>query len=94
VILAATNIVKEAVCDVLLLFEMVLLARVVMSFFPLSSASAAQRWYSIVHNLTEPVLGPIRRLIPATGGWDFSVTVVFLLIYLIHSVFLRCPGVL
>ncbi len=34
----------------------------------------------VFHQLTEPVLAPVRRIIPAMGGLDFSVLVLFILL--------------
>lgn len=38
---------------------------------------------SILYSLTEPVLQPIRRVIPAMGGLDFSIMIAMLLIIVI-----------
>ena len=38
----------------------------------------------VLHQLTEPVLAPIRRYVPAVSGIDFSPVVLFLLIYFIR----------
>ncbi|MGR5120542.1 YggT family protein [Vibrio astriarenae] len=34
----------------------------------------------VFHQLTEPMLAPIRRIIPAMGGFDFSVLVLFIVL--------------
>ena len=34
----------------------------------------------VIHILTEPVLEPLRRLIPPAGGLDFSPLIAFLII--------------
>ncbi|MBK8433166.1 MAG: YggT family protein, partial [Chloroflexi bacterium] len=34
----------------------------------------------VIHMLTEPVLEPLRRLIPPAGGLDFSPLIAFLII--------------
>ena len=34
--------------------------------------------------LTEPILAPIRRLMPATGGLDFSPTIVLVLLFFLQ----------
>ena len=39
----------------------------------------------VLYRLTEPVLAPIRRMLPSFGALDLSPIVVFLLIYLIRS---------
>ncbi len=38
-----------------------------------------------INRLTEPVLRPIRKIIPPLGGIDFSPVVAIFLIYLIQS---------
>ncbi len=34
--------------------------------------------------LTEPLMAPIRRILPAMGGIDFSAMVVILILYLLN----------
>ena len=47
----------------------------------------------VLYRLTEPVLAPIRRILPNFGGLDLSPIVVFLGIFLVrqylHILFLR-----
>jgi YggT family protein len=40
----------------------------------------------VLYRVTEPVLGPIRNLMPNLGGIDISPLIVILLIYLLQSV--------
>jgi len=40
----------------------------------------------LLHQITEPLLGPARRLIPPMGGLDFSPILVFLLIGVIERI--------
>ncbi|MQT11187.1 YggT family protein [Segnochrobactrum spirostomi] len=42
-----------------------------------------------LYRLTEPVLRPIRQIMPNLGGLDLSPVVVLLLIFLIQNVILR-----
>lgn len=39
----------------------------------------------VMYQLTEPLMAPIRRVIPAMGGIDFSAMVVVLILYLLNS---------
>ncbi len=55
------------------LYSLVVLAAVVMSWVQVDRRNPLAR---IVYNLTEPVLAPIRRLLPVMGGLDFSPMVV------------------
>lgn len=38
----------------------------------------------LLYQLTEPLMAPIRRILPAMGGIDFSAMVVILILYLIN----------
>ncbi|MFV8770245.1 YggT family protein [Yersinia enterocolitica] len=38
----------------------------------------------LLHQLTEPLMAPIRRILPAMGGIDLSAMVVILILYLIN----------
>ncbi len=44
----------------------------------------------LIHQLTEPLLGPARKLLPAMGGLDFSPIIVFLILGVIERIL---PGV-
>lgn len=43
----------------------------------------ANRITRMLVDLTEPILAPIRRIIPPMGGVDFSPTIVFILLFLL-----------
>lgn len=63
------------------LFTIVLFLRIVLSWFPTSSSgsplASIQTW---LVKLTEPVLAPIRRVLPPMGGLDLSPMVLVLLL--------------
>lgn len=44
---------------------------------------------ALLHQLTEPVLAPARRLIPPLGGLDFSPILVFLLLGIVERVLMQ-----
>ena len=63
------------------LYQMILLARVLMSWIPnLDPNNPIAR---ILYQLTEPVLAPIRSALPPMGGIDLSPLVVFLGIFIL-----------
>ena len=43
----------------------------------------------LIHQVTEPLLAPVRKVIPPMAGLDFSILVVFLLISIIRNVLLQ-----
>lgn len=42
-----------------------------------------------VYDVTEPIMAPFRKLIPAAGGLDFSPIVVLLVLSLAQSIVIR-----
>ena len=75
---------------ILTLFTIAIFARVILSFIiPLSGSSPHPIVVSIntmVNQVTEPILGPIRRTLPNFGGFDFSPMAVLIVIWLLREV--------
>jgi len=65
---------------VLDVFSFILLARVILSWFPVSYGSPVRPVADSVQRLTEPVLAPIRSVLPAIAGLDLSPMIVLVLI--------------
>lgn len=40
----------------------------------------------VLYDITEPVLGPVRRILPAMGGIDFSPIVAMIIIWVVSAV--------
>jgi YggT family protein len=70
------------VCTALTIYSFIVLAVIVMSWFPLQPGGPAASVHGFLFRLTEPVLGPIRRTIPAVrvGGMALDLSPIFLLI--------------
>lgn len=68
--------------DVLLLlinaFYILLLARVIISW--VSSPWSRNPLVRLVYDLTEPVLAPLRQILPPMGGLDLSPLILFLIL--------------
>jgi len=62
-----------------------ILARVLLSWIPLDRDNALVR---IVFDVTEPILAPIRRVLPPLGGLDLSPIVALILIQVLQRVLL------
>lgn len=54
--------------------------RVILSWFPVTPGTAMARVNDLLFRITEPVLGPVRRIMPRTGMLDLSPLVVTILI--------------
>ncbi len=61
--------------------SLLIIARSIMSFFPVDRSHFAVK---MVFDLTEPILAPIRSLLPQTGMMDFSPMVAILLVILLE----------
>ncbi len=74
--------VVDIVRRLLELYELLLLGRVLLSYFPISPSSPMAGVSHFLYTVTEPVLGPLRRVIPPLGGigLDLSPMVAFLVI--------------
>lgn len=66
------------ICALILVYMVVLVGRAVMSWFPVRPGSPAASIYSVLLDVTEPVLAPLRRVIPPAGMLDLSFIVLFI----------------
>jgi YggT family protein len=73
----ATVLVLNVVRFILLGLELVVFARVVLSFVDPAGRGPLARF---VISTTEPVLAPVRRMLPRTGMFDLSPMIVILVI--------------
>ncbi len=62
-----------------------ILARVLLSWIPVDRNN---RFVIILYDITEPILGPIRRVMPSLGGLDLSPMIALLLVELAERVLL------
>ena len=64
----------------LLLYLVCIWGRVILSWFPVTPGTAMSRVNDVLYRITEPVLGPIRRIMPRTGMFDLSPLIVTVII--------------
>ena len=62
------------------LVSLVFVARALLSWFPINRDSSFYPLRRTIESLTEPVLAPVRRLLPRTGQIDLSLIAVLLFI--------------
>lgn len=67
---------SNPLCLLLNLYLIALFGRIILSWFPIAPGSPMAQVFSVLYAVTEPVLGPIRRLLPPVGvggmGLDLS----------------------
>jgi YggT family protein len=72
-------------CAAITIYIVILLLRAVFSWFPPPNGGMATV-YRILMDLTEPVLAPLRRVIPPVGMFDLSFTVLFIFLFILRGV--------
>ncbi|MFA5564780.1 MAG: YggT family protein [Acidimicrobiia bacterium] len=81
---------NDLVCTLLGYYLIILLARVVLSWFPISRGSFLEGVASLLYALTEPLLGPLRRVLPPVRlggmGLDLSPLIVFFGINILREI--------
>ncbi|MGI9033996.1 MAG: YggT family protein [Acidimicrobiales bacterium] len=77
------------VCRLLEAYIVVIFARIVFSWFPIEAGSTMATVFGFLYAVTEPVLGPLRRVIPPVGvsgmGLDLSPTIVIIVLFVIRG---------
>ena len=65
---------------------MAILGRVIMSWVTMfaPTSSVVQTINEILHQMTEPVLGPLRRVIPPLGMFDLTPMIALILLEVIR----------
>ena len=82
--------VGELLCTLVLLYTIVIFLVIVFSWFPVQPGGPADGIFRFLRRLTDPVLLPLRRLIPPIGGAiDISPLVVILVLYVLRGFI--CP---
>ena len=64
------------VCSLLQVYLIVLFARAILSWFPMSGSGFMTTVQRVLFDVTEPVLAPMRRIIPPAGNFDLSFMIV------------------
>jgi YggT family protein len=77
------------VCTLLQAFVILVVGRIILSYFPLSPNSPMSTVYSFVYTVTEPVMGPLRRVIPPIGMLDISPIVIIIGIQVLKGAICR-----
>ena len=73
-------------CAFLTVYLVVLAARAVFSWFPVRPGTALATINAILADVTEPLLTPLRRIIPPAGMFDLSFMVAFFLLFILRSI--------
>ena len=69
--------------SLLVLLQILFIARFIAQIFDATGRNPITR---TLIDITEPILAPVRRIMPPMGGIDFSPTVVLLLLFVLQRV--------
>ena len=58
------------------LYTLVIFVRIILSWFPINPGGPLGQVARVLFQVTEPVLGPARRIIPSIGPIDISPIIV------------------
>jgi YggT family protein len=88
----AVSPIERLLCLALTLFMLVLLARVIMSWVELAgvrppATGPLRSAYELLFDVTEPVLRPLRKIVPPAGMFDLSVLIAFVIIIVLRAAF-------
>ena len=90
--ICAGNPFGRLICLALGIYWIILLARVIVSWVELAgwrppATGSLRSVFELLFDVTEPVLRPIRRILPPAGPLDLSVIVAFLIIFVLQNAF-------
>lgn len=81
---------NRLLCVALTLLWVILLVRVILSWIQLAgwrppSSGPLRSAYELLHDVTEPPLRALRRILPPAGMFDLSVVVAFIIIFVLQT---------
>ena len=86
-LVAASGTIAGWLDDLLYLYGFILVARALMSWIPIEAGSPFAGVVRVLERLTEPVLAPIRRMVPPVraGGTaiDLSIIIAMVLLWVV-----------
>ncbi|HXY72445.1 MAG TPA: YggT family protein [Actinomycetota bacterium] len=84
---------RRIFCDLLALYWLILFIRILLSWFPPPGSGPLRTGYNLIYDLTEPVLRPVRGLLPpiraGSMGLDLSPILVFIVIFVLQAAVCR-----
>jgi len=79
---------NDQIASVFIVFLYILIAAIIvrslLSWFP--NVDRNSQWVRMLDNVTEPLIQPVRNLLPKTGMIDFSAMIVIIVLYVMITV--------
>lgn len=80
---AAIAVLGYVVYALIGLYELLIFIRIIGSWF---TVSYGNRWMRFLIQITEPLLGPLRRMVPTVSMFDVSPIIAVVILWLLQSV--------
>jgi YggT family protein len=77
--------VRQVLVVLVTLYLVILAGRAVLSWFPVRGGTFLASLNTLLFELTEPVLKPVRRVIPPAGMFDTSFIIVFFVLVILRG---------
>ena len=87
-------VIRHLLVDLVWAYIGAMVVFALLSWFPIEPGSGGARLQSALSSIIEPVLRPVRRLIPPVAGIDLSFMVVILVLELVIVRLLGSGGIL
>jgi len=68
ILLAAASAPARLVCSLITVYVVIVFAAILLSWFPLAPGTPVYSLWRFLRRLTDPVLLPLRRVVPPVGG--------------------------
>lgn len=75
--------ITELLLNILNIYVFILFARALFSWFDPGFQTSIGR---VLYDITEPVIAPVRQVIPSMGGLDLSIMVTMFLVIILQRV--------
>jgi YggT family protein len=74
------HVLGEMLISILTIWILCMFVRAILSWFPITYGSAVHRINSVLVRITEPVIAPVRRVIPPVGSGGVAIDLSFIVV--------------
>lgn len=78
------QVLLQVVNIAVIILTIIIFARVVVSWITVGGSSGNNPFVAFIYQISEPILAPIRRILPRTGMIDLSPMVALLILWVIR----------
>ena len=75
---------QQAIVELFNLIQLILIVRILLTWFP--NINWWNQPFKLLHDVTEPILAPFRKILPPIGGFDLSPIAAFLVLGMLQTI--------